>query len=158
MIDHKPLENVEYFNYLGSMTTNYIRCTCETKSRTAMAKAACNNRKTVFTSKLESVKCYTCSITLYGAESCDTSENRSETPGKLWNVVPDQLDWSCVKWSTTKEQGEKEYPANKNKERRSHLVYRNCPLQHVIEGNKVVRTEVTGRQEKLLDGLKEKRW
>jgi len=46
-------------NYLGSrMTTNYIRCTCETKSRTAMAKAACNNMKTVFISKLDLVKCY----------------------------------------------------------------------------------------------------
>jgi len=80
MIDHKPLENVEYLNYLGSMTTNYKICTRETKSRTAMA---CHNTKTVFTSKLDLVKCYICSITLYGAESWDTSENRSETPGKL---------------------------------------------------------------------------
>ena len=67
-----------------------------------------------------------------------------------------------MKRSITKEQGEKEYPANNNnnKERRSHLVYRNCLLQHVIEGNIVERTEVTGRQgthKKLLDDLKEKR-
>jgi hypothetical protein len=50
-----------------------------------------------------------------------------------------------VKLSITKEQGEKEYPANNNNEKRSHLVYRNCLLQHVIEGNIVEKTEVTGK-------------
>jgi hypothetical protein len=40
MIDQKQLENVEYFNYLGSMITNDARCTHEIKSRFAMAKAA----------------------------------------------------------------------------------------------------------------------
>jgi len=38
-------------------------------------------------------------------------------------------------------------------------VYINCLLKHVIEGNIVERLEVTGRQgrqEKLLDDLKEK--
>jgi hypothetical protein len=29
VIDQKQLENVEYFNYLGSMITNNARCTCE---------------------------------------------------------------------------------------------------------------------------------
>jgi hypothetical protein len=32
MIDQKQLENVEYFNYLGSMITNDARCTREIKS------------------------------------------------------------------------------------------------------------------------------
>jgi hypothetical protein len=45
MIDEKQLENVEYFNYLGSMITNGARCTREIKSRIAMAKAAFNKRK-----------------------------------------------------------------------------------------------------------------
>jgi hypothetical protein len=64
MIDQKQLENVEYFNYLGSMITNDARCTCEIKSRIAMAKAAFNKKKTLFTSKLtlnlrkKLVKCY----------------------------------------------------------------------------------------------------
>jgi hypothetical protein len=31
MIDQKQLENVEYFNYLGSMITNDARCTHEIK-------------------------------------------------------------------------------------------------------------------------------
>jgi hypothetical protein len=41
MIDQKQLENVEFFNYLGSMITNDAR---EIKSRIAMAKAAFNNK------------------------------------------------------------------------------------------------------------------
>jgi len=53
MIDQKQLEHVEYFKYLGSMLTNNRRCTCEIKSRIAMAKAAFNNKKTPFTSKLD---------------------------------------------------------------------------------------------------------
>jgi len=35
---------VEYFNYLGSMITNYARCTPESKSRIAMAKATFNKK------------------------------------------------------------------------------------------------------------------
>jgi hypothetical protein len=68
MIDQKQLENVEYFNYLGSMLTNDARCTREIKSRIAMAKAAFNKKMTLFTSKLDLnlrkklVKCYICSI------------------------------------------------------------------------------------------------
>jgi hypothetical protein len=52
VIDQKQLENVKYFKYLGSMTTNDSRCTREIKSRIAMAKAAFN-KKTLITSKLD---------------------------------------------------------------------------------------------------------
>jgi hypothetical protein len=45
MIHQKQLENVEYFNYLGSMVTNNARCTREIKSRNAMAKAEFNKKK-----------------------------------------------------------------------------------------------------------------
>jgi hypothetical protein len=75
MIDQKQLENVEYLNYLGSMITNDARCTREIKSRIAMAKAAFNNKKNLFTSKLDLnlrkklVKCYIWSTALYGAET-----------------------------------------------------------------------------------------
>jgi hypothetical protein len=48
MIDQKQLENVEYFNYLGSWITNDARCTREIKSRIAMAKAAFNEKKNIF--------------------------------------------------------------------------------------------------------------
>ena len=44
-IDQKQLENVECFKYLGSMLTDDGRCTCEIKSRIAMAKAAFNKKK-----------------------------------------------------------------------------------------------------------------
>jgi hypothetical protein len=52
MTDQKQLEYVEYFNYFGSMITNDARCTREIKSRIAMAKAAFNKKKTLFTNKL----------------------------------------------------------------------------------------------------------
>jgi hypothetical protein len=75
MMDQKQLGNVEYFNYLGSLITNGARCTRETKSRTVMAKAAFNNKKTLVTSKLDLnlrkklVKCYNWSIAFYCAET-----------------------------------------------------------------------------------------
>ena len=53
MIDQKQLENVECFKYLGSILTNYGRCTCEIKSRIAVEKAAFNKKKTLFTIKLD---------------------------------------------------------------------------------------------------------
>jgi hypothetical protein len=56
------------------MLTNDGRCTCEIKSRIAMAKAAFNKNMALFTGKLDLelrkklVKCYIWSIALYGAE------------------------------------------------------------------------------------------
>jgi hypothetical protein len=64
MIAQKQMKNLEYFNYLGRMITNDARCTCEIKSRIAMAKAAFNKKRTLFTSKMDLnlrkklVKCY----------------------------------------------------------------------------------------------------
>ena len=74
-IDQKQLENVKYFKYLGSMLTEDGRCTCEIKSRFAMANAAFNQKKNLFTRKLDLnlrkrlVRCYVWSIALYGAET-----------------------------------------------------------------------------------------
>ena len=64
MIDQKQLENVESFKYLGSILTKDVRCTCEIKCRPAMAKAAFNKKRALFTSTLDLelrkklVKCY----------------------------------------------------------------------------------------------------
>jgi len=75
VIDQKQLENVESFKYLGSILTNDGRCTCEIKCRIAMAKAASNKMRALFTSTLDLelgkklVKCYIWSIALYGAET-----------------------------------------------------------------------------------------
>jgi hypothetical protein len=40
VIDQKQLENVEYFNYLGSTITNDGKSANEIKSKIAMAKSA----------------------------------------------------------------------------------------------------------------------
>jgi phage-related protein len=53
MVHQKQPENVEYFKYFGSMTTNNAKCTREIKSRVAMAKATFNEKKTLFRSKLD---------------------------------------------------------------------------------------------------------
>ena len=75
MIDLKQRENVESFDYLGSILTNDGKCTCEIKCRIAMAKAAFNKKKALFVSTLDLelrkklVKSYIWSIALYGAET-----------------------------------------------------------------------------------------
>jgi hypothetical protein len=57
------------------MLTEDGRCTCEIKSRIAMAKAAFNKKKNLFTSKFDLnlrkrlVRCYVWSLALYGAET-----------------------------------------------------------------------------------------
>jgi hypothetical protein len=52
IVDQKQLKNVESFKYLGSILTNDERCTCEIKCRIAMAKAAFNKKRTLFTRTL----------------------------------------------------------------------------------------------------------
>jgi hypothetical protein len=44
VIDQKQLENVAWFNYLGSLITNDAICTWKIKSTTAMDKAAFNKK------------------------------------------------------------------------------------------------------------------
>jgi hypothetical protein len=72
---HKKTGECGTFQFLGSMITSDARCTRAIKSRIAMAKAAFNNKKTLFTSKLDLdlgkklIKRYIWSIALYGAET-----------------------------------------------------------------------------------------
>jgi len=47
------LNSITYFKYLGSILTNDGRCICEINSRVAMAKAALNKKRALFTSTLE---------------------------------------------------------------------------------------------------------
>jgi hypothetical protein len=65
-----------YFLKRKTIQKNVINtCSAQIKSRIAMAKAAFNNKKNLFTSKLDLnlrkklVKCYIWSIALYGAET-----------------------------------------------------------------------------------------
>jgi len=53
MIDQKQLKNVESFKYLGGILTNNGRCNCKIKCRIAMAKAAFNKKRSLFTSTLD---------------------------------------------------------------------------------------------------------
>jgi len=75
MINQKQPENVEYFKYFGSILTNDGKCVYESKFWIAMAKAAFNEKRVLFTGALDLelrkklVKCYIWSIALYGAES-----------------------------------------------------------------------------------------
>ena len=98
---------MEYFNYFGSMITNDARCTSEIKSRTATAKGALNsNMTTLFTSKPDLKLKEETSNVLHLEHSfaqywnVDTSESRSEIPGKFWKTeleedIEDQLEQSC---------------------------------------------------------------
>ena len=52
MIDQKQLENVNYFNHLGNMTTNDARCTRGIEFRIVMTKAAFNRKKESFHLKI----------------------------------------------------------------------------------------------------------
>jgi hypothetical protein len=75
VIDHKQLENLEYFNYLGRMIKSDARCTREFKTGIDIAKAAFSKKKTYFTSKLDAhirkqvVKCYIWNVAVGGAET-----------------------------------------------------------------------------------------
>jgi hypothetical protein len=71
-VDQKQLKNVEYFNYVCSMTTNDASCTREIKSGIAIQQAPFNKKKALFTSKLDLSKgrkykvLYIWSLALYG--------------------------------------------------------------------------------------------
>jgi hypothetical protein len=176
IIDKKQLENVEYVNYLCSMITNYERCTREMKSRIAVAKAAFNKKKTLFTSKLDlnlrkiSVKCYNWSVALCGGETW--------TLRKVDQKYLESFEMWCwrrmekISWT---EGVRNEEVLHRVKEERNilntikrrkanwigHILRRNCLLKLVIEGKLEGRTEMTerrGRRRKeLLDDLMEKR-
>jgi hypothetical protein len=53
MTDQQQLKNVEYFNYFGSMITNYARYIREIYFRIARIKASFNKKTAAFTSKLD---------------------------------------------------------------------------------------------------------
>ena len=53
MTDQKQPDNVEYFSYLGCLTAHDATRVYETESRIAMAEAAFNKKKIIFTRKLD---------------------------------------------------------------------------------------------------------
>jgi hypothetical protein len=166
------LLNVDEFIYLGSMITNDARCTREIKARIAMAKAAFNRKKTLYTSKLDLelrkklVKCYIWSIALYGVET--------RTLRKLDQKYLETFDMWCwrrmAKISWTDRVNNEAVLHRVKKERNilhtirrrkanwfGHILHRNCLLSHIVEGN-IIGTRRQGRRcKQLLDDLKEAR-
>jgi hypothetical protein len=160
MIDKKQLENVEYFNYLGSKITNDARCTREIKSRIAMAKADFN-KMTLFTSKLDLnlrkklVKCYIWSTALYGVETWTlrTADEKYLESFEMWR-------WRRMEKITWTDRVRNEEVLHRVKEERNilhttqrrkanwigHILRRNYLLKNVIEGKLEGRLEMTGRR------------
>jgi len=144
MIDEKQLENVEFFKYLGRILTKDGRCTCEIKCRIAMAKAAFNKKRALFTSTLDLelrkklVKCYVWSIALYGAETWTLRavDQKLLESFEMWC-------WRRVeKISWTDHVRNEEVSQQRNMLREiskwkanwiGHILHRNCLLQRVIE-------------------------
>ena len=75
---------------------------CEIKSRIAMAKAAFNKKKTLFTSKLDLnlrkklVKYYIWSMTLYGAETWTllTADQKYLESSEMWCWRRMEISWT----------------------------------------------------------------
>ena len=173
-IDQKQLENVKCFKYLGSMLTNDGRCTCEIKSRIAMAKAAFNKKKktNLFTSKLDLnlrkklVKCYVWSMALYGAETrtLQATDQKCLESFEMWCWRRMEKN-SWTNHVRNEEVNEQRNILHEIRKRKAnwigHILCRSCLLQQVIEGKIKGQIEVTRRQgrrrKKLLDDLKDRR-
>jgi hypothetical protein len=167
---------VEYFKYLGSILTNDGRCAYEIKCRIAMAKAAFNKRRTLFTSTLDLelrkklVKCYVWSIALYGAETWTLravdQKHLESSEMWCWRMM-EKISWTDhvrneeVLFSVKEQRNILNEICKRKANWIGHIFHRNCLLQRVTEGKIQVGIEVTGRQQrrrrKLLDDVKERR-
>ena len=176
MIDKNTQRMWDFFKYLGSILTNDGRCTREIKCRIAMAKAAFNKKRTLFTSTLDLelrkklVKCYIRSIALYGAETWTLRavDQKHLESFEMWCwrrmekiIWTDNVRNEDVLFRV-KEQRNILHEISKRKANWiGHILHRNCLLQRVIEGKIHGGIEVTERQgrrrRKLLDDLKERR-
>ena len=176
-LDQKQLQNVRCFKYLGSMLTDDGRCTCEIKSRIAMAKAAFNKKKKIlFTSKLDLnlkkklVKCYVWSMALFGAETWTlraTDQKRLESFEMwCWRRM-EKISWTDHVRNEevllrVNEQRNILHEIRKRKANEiGHILRRNCLVKQIIEGKIKGQIEVTRRRgrkrKKLLDDLKDRR-
>jgi len=103
IIGQKQLENVKRFKYLGRTLTNDGICTCEIKSRIAMAKTAFN-KNTLFNSKLDLNLRKNLLNATYGTWLCMVLKfgRFGQQIRNTWKVLKcgageDQLDRSCEK-------------------------------------------------------------
>jgi hypothetical protein len=140
------------------------------KSRVVMAKASFNNKRALFTSKIDlqlrnkPVKCYILSIVLCSAETWTlraVDQKHLETSEMwCWRRV-EKISWTDHVRNgevslRVKEQRNILYEISKRKATWiGHILPRNCLLQQVVEGKIQGEIEVTGRRgrrrRKLLD-------
>ena len=156
------------------MLTEDGTCTCEIKSRIAMAKAAFN-KKNLFTSKFglnlrkKLVKCYVCSMAVCGAETLTlrvTDQKRVESFEMCWRRM-EKISWTdhVRNEEVLLRVNEQRNILHELRKRKAnwigHILRRNCLLQQVIEGKIKGQIEVTRRRgrrcKKLLDVLKDRR-
>jgi hypothetical protein len=155
------------------MSTNVGRCTCEIKSSISMAKAAFNKKRALFCSKIDFelrkklVKCYIWSIALDGAETWTLravdQKNLESFEMWCWRRL-EKISWTEHVRNEevligVKGQRNILHEISKRKVNWiGHIMYRNCLLQQVIEGNIKGGIDVTRRRgrrcRKLLDHLK----
>jgi hypothetical protein len=164
------------FNKHNNILTDDGRCTCEIKCRVAMAKAAFNKKRTLFTSTLDLelrkklVKCYVWSIAVYGAETWTlrTVDQKHLESFEMWcwrrmeNISwADHVRNEDVLLRVKEQRNILHEIGNRKANWIGHILRRNCLLQRVIEGKIQGEREVTGRRgrrrRKLLDDLKERR-
>jgi hypothetical protein len=147
------VENVEEFNYSGSMITNDVRCTREIKARIAMANPAINKR-TVFTSKLDLelrkklVKCSIWNIALYGAETWTLRklDQKYLESFQMWCwrmmekiIWTDRVNNEAVLHRVKEERNILHTIRRRKANWIGHILHRNCLLSHNIEA-KIIGT------------------
>ena len=162
--------------HISSILTNDGRCTCEIKSRIAVAKAAFNKKKSLFTSKLDLnlrkklIKCYIWSMALYGAETWTlrAADQKYLESYELWCWRRmEKISWTDHVRNEqvllrVKKQRNILHEISKWKANQiGHILRRNCLLQRVIDGKIKGEMEVTGRRgrrrRKLMDDLNKRR-
>jgi hypothetical protein len=167
---------VGYFNYLGSLKTNYARYTREIRSRIAMAKTASSKKKALFSSKRDLnlrkklVKCYTWNITLLGAETWTLREveHKYLESFQMWcwrrvekNIWTDRVRNEEVLHRVRAERNILHTVKRRKAIWKGHILRRNCFLKYVIEGKVERRIEMKVRQgrrrKQLLDDRKKTR-
>ena len=136
------------------MLANDGRCTCEIKSRIAMAKTAFNKKRAHFTNTLDLkfrtklVKCYIWSITSYGAETWTIREvdQKHLESFEMWCWRRMEISWTNHVRNEevllrVKEQRNILHEISKPKANWiGHILRRNCLLHRVIEGKIKCRT------------------
>jgi hypothetical protein len=91
----------------------------------------------------------------------DSSETRSEVPGKFWNMVLEKISWTdhvnneAVLHRVKEERNILHTIRRRKVNMIGHILRRNCLLSHIIEG-KTRGTRRRGRRHRLLLDLRRK--